>query len=870
MIWNRGLPLVAATLCLVPSLAFSKDAPARLSYYLPQGLEYRDTVPKPSEVLGHEVGEWHARHASIVRYLEVLASKSDRVVVEEYARTHERRPLVLAAVSSPENLARLEEIRKRRHEAVFGGGGTASEVPDDEPVVVNLGYSVHGNESSGSNASVLTAYFLAAAKHEKIDELLERCIILIDPCLNPDGLDRFATWANMHRGRVLVADAKHREHVEPWPNGRTNHYWFDLNRDWLLLTQPESRGRIDQFHRWLPNVVGDFHEMGSDSTYFFQPGVPTRQNPWTPAKNLSLTREIAKFHARALDQLGVLYYTEESFDDFYYGKGSTYPDVHGAIGILFELASSRGHLRESEGGPLSFPFTIRNQFVTSLSTIQGAFDQRKELLEYQRQFYFESRTLAAKDSVEFYVASSPGDPMRLRAFVDVLLRHQIEVYALKTAFERGGVQFDTASSIVVPVSQAQYRLVKALFEKRVKFQDSTFYDVSTWNLPLSFGLPFDEISRDEQAEGIRGDRILEAGRGSRSQRVQSVEDAFAYIFEWRPYFAPRLLWKLLDRGIRARVASKPFNAELEDGPRRFDFGSIVVPVGPQDVSKDVLRKMMESLATENGVDVFGVGSGLTPGGVDLGSPSLIPLGPVKPLLLVGSSVSTYDAGSTWHVLDQRFGIRVSLAEVSKLGSLDLSRYTHVIMVGGASSAMKESGWEELERWVSRGGVVLGMKSSVSKLRSTLLKSSKSSAPKIAKDRSTERVRYAEYETERSLKLVSGAIFEVQIDSTHPIGYGFFENRVPVFRRGTTTIRLDSDPYANVARYAPEPLLSGFCSPENQKRIASTASVVAKRVGKGSVILYMDDLNFRGIWYGTSKFFLNGLFFGSTIRSTSSR
>ncbi|PTB99073.1 peptidase M14, partial [Thalassospira xiamenensis] len=257
----------------------------------------------------------------------------------------------------------------------------------------------HGDEPSGSNAALLFAYYLAAAEGDAIEQVLADSIILLDPSLNPDGLARFAQWTNQHKSQNLVADSQHREHVQDMPRGRVNHYWFDLNRDWLLLQHPESRARIANFQKWKPNVLTDFHEMGTDSTFFFQPGIPTRRNPHTPEENVELTAALAEKHAAALDEQGRLYFTEEAFDDFYVGKGSTYPDVHGAVGILFEQASSRGHLQESINGDVSFPFTIQNQLTTSLTTLFGAHANKAWFLDYQQRFYKEA--MAAAQDADF-------------------------------------------------------------------------------------------------------------------------------------------------------------------------------------------------------------------------------------------------------------------------------------------------------------------------------------------------------------------------------------------------------------------------------------------------------------------------------------
>ncbi len=474
---------------------------AELSYYLPAGTRYASDIPVPSSVIGHQVGEQHVSHDRLVLYMHKLAEASDRVHLQVTGRTYEGRELLLLAISAPANLARLETIREAHKARVMGrgeGGG---------PLVVALGYSVHGNEASGSNASMLVAYHLAAAQGDDIDALLKDTVILLDPSLNPDGLSRFAQWVNSNRGQQLVADSMTREHREAWPGGRTNHYWFDLNRDWLPAQHPETRARLGWFHRWRPHVLADFHEMGTDATFFFQPGVPSRTNPLTPAINVELTNALAAFHARALNEKQALYYSAEGYDDFYYGKGSTYPDAHGSIGILFEQASARGHLQESRNGDLGFPFAIRNQFLTSLSTLVGADALRSRLAANLEEFHAGSLAAARGDSRGGFIFADPGDPARTQAFLDVLAIHEIEVHRVSREHSLDGQKFAAERLYFVPLAQPQYLLIRALFETSTEFLDNTFYDVSAWTLPLAFGLPYEALPRRAARRLDSGERL---------------------------------------------------------------------------------------------------------------------------------------------------------------------------------------------------------------------------------------------------------------------------------------------------------------------------------------------------------------------------
>jgi hypothetical protein len=434
---------------LLPILFFFANA-QNGNYYLPQHISYNKKIPVPEELIQHPVGEWHVTHDRLLLYMKTIAKACpERVQLQSMGFTTEQREQVLLIFSSPSNIKNIEAIRQQHLQLQKTGTGDITNMP----VVVWIGHSIHGNESSGSNAALLGAYYLAAAQGEKIDSILENTVILYDPSFNPDGLQRFSTWANQHKSKTLVTDPNSREFNEVWPGGRFNHYWFDLNRDWLPQVLTESRNRVKFFHLWKPNILTDHHEMGSGSSFFFQPGVPARANPLTPALNQELTAKIAKYHSAALDKIQSLYFTKENYDDFYYGKGSTYPDIQGCIGILFEQASSRGFAQQTPNGILRFPFTIKNQFTTELSTLEAALNLRLELLQYQKDFFKNTA------STQSYIYGDGFDKTKTKLFTEMLLNNDIEVYALKN--NQPG--FDAATSFVVPLNQPQQTLIKAIF-----------------------------------------------------------------------------------------------------------------------------------------------------------------------------------------------------------------------------------------------------------------------------------------------------------------------------------------------------------------------------------------------------------------------
>ncbi|MEI9917181.1 MAG: M14 metallopeptidase family protein [Bacteroidota bacterium] len=450
-----------------------------LSYYLPDNVKLDPSIPTPKSIIGHEVGEWHVSHDKLVDYMYALDKASDRVTLEVTGHTYEGRSLLLLTITSPKNHQNLEQIRQQ-HLQLSDPSKSASLDVKSMPAVFYLGCSIHGNEASGANAGLLGAYYLTAAQGPEIEKYLDNTVILFDPSFNPDGLQRFSSWVNSRKSMSISADPNDTEHNEPWPGGRTNHYWFDLNRDWMVAQLPESQARIKKFQQWKPNLLTDHHEQGTNATFFFMPGVPSRVHPLTPAKNQELTRKLGDYHAKALDQIGSLYFTQEGYDDFYYGKGSTYPDTQGAVGILFEQASSRGHAQESVNGVLRFPFTIRNHFTTMLSSLKAINELREDFLNYQRDFYKSASAEAAKDPVKAYVVGASRDKTREFHFGEMLLRQNIEFY-------KGD------AGLVVPANQPNYRLVKAMFEKRTKFEDSLFYDISSWTLPLAFGMDYQEL-----------------------------------------------------------------------------------------------------------------------------------------------------------------------------------------------------------------------------------------------------------------------------------------------------------------------------------------------------------------------------------------
>ncbi len=850
-------------LCLVCLVLISSGLKAQvtLDYYLPKGVTFDKSIPTPKSVLGAEVGEWHVRHDQLVNYMYAVAKASDRVTITEYARTYENRPLLMLTISSPKNLKNIDELKKQHVQLTDPENSSELDI-SKMPVVVSLNYSVHGNEPSGTNASLLTVYYLAAAQGREIDQMLDNTIITVDPSINPDGLNRFASWANTHRSKnILVTDPNSREFNEVWPGGRTNHYWFDLNRDWLLVQHPESKGRVAKFHEWKPNVLTDHHEMGTNSSFFFQPGIPSRTHPLTPARNQTLTAAIAEYHAEELDKIQSLYYSEESFDDYYYGKGSTYPDVNGSIGILFEQASSRGHAQESIHGVLTFPFTIRNHFTASLSTLKAAQGLREELLAHMREFYQEKAKEAKSSAIKAYVFGEEADQARTFHFAEMLKRNQIKVYELSNDVTSNGKTFRANKAYVVPTNQQQFQLLTSIFERRTEFTDSLFYDVSAWTMPYAFNLPFAELNGKEFSDKLVGNEFN--GEMKKTGKIIGGKTNYAYVFEWDEYYAPKALYSLLANGTRAKVASRQFTAVTANGTMNFDYGSIMVPMGVQDDPEKV-HALIKKAAEEDNITVYAISTGLTPKGIDLGSNNFVNLTTPKVMMIGGSGVNSSEVGEVWHLFDQRYHMPLSIVEQGDVNGRMLDRYNVIVMSGGRFSDLSVNAIEEIKRWVANGGTLIAYKQAINWAKQHGLAQVEFAKREDSDNEDNNPRAYVNQGNDSGARVIGGAIFNAKLDLTHPIGYGFNNENITVFRNSTIFLEKGKNIYSNPVVYTEKPLAAGYISDANEDRLAGTAAVVISRFGSGKVITMTDNPNFRAFWYGTNKLFMNAVFFGQTI------
>ena len=815
--------------------SFSQD------YFLENFGPYDENIQSPEEFLGYEIGDQHTRHDLILAYFKYLSSISEKADLITYGKSYEGRLLTLLSISQTENLKNLENIKKEHLKSTMPG--SIKTINENLPVIINLGYGIHGNEPSGSEAALLTAYTLVASENKKITQLVTNSVVFIDPTLNPDGRDRHSQWANQYKSINLVADSNDAEHNESWPRGRTNHYWFDMNRDWLPVQLNESKARIASFTEWMPNVLTDHHEMGTNSTFFFQPGIQSRVNPLTPKRNQELTIAIGKYHAEALNEIGSLYYSEEDYDDFYYGKGSTYPDVNGAIGILFEQASSRGHAQESDNGILTFPFTIRNQFVTALSTLKAASGLRTELLNFQRDFFNTARAEGEKNRDKALVFGNEKDVATAYRLSEVLLRHDIKVHRLNKNVRKDGKRFPKESSFIVPLNQKKQRLVRAIFSEQKQFQDSLFYDVSAWTLSHAFDVNTTKM-RDLNAMG-------EALSGIENPPVKTVKKAsYAYLFEGHGYYTPKAIYALLEAGIRVKVGLQPFSL---DG-KKYDYGTLMVPVANQTLNEDELYALMQKVADNAFISIHSTSTGLTQG-IDLGSRNFETIQLPKVALLVGDGVRSYDAGEIWHLMDTQYNMPVTKIDVKSIARRDLSRYTHLVVPSYNGSLLGKAK-QKIASWVKNGGHLIAYRDAVKWANNNEFVKEEFRES----DLTAEGVSFVDRQRFNGAQAIGGAIFNATIDRSHPINFGIEDSELALFRNSRIFMEPDKNSYNNPIRYTNEPVLSGYISEEQLALLKGSVPFKVKRSGRGKILLMTDNTNFRAFWLGTQQLYANMLFY----------
>ncbi|MEM1070627.1 MAG: M14 family zinc carboxypeptidase, partial [Planctomycetota bacterium] len=851
--------LLTMVCCLLTSLLVTPSAASDPASVLPKH-ERDDSVTTPEASLGFKIGSRHLRHDQLCDYMEQLAAESDRVTLLPYATSHGGRPLFVLVITSPENHQQLKAIRNSHRQLASGNVETPRE---DDRVVMYMGYGVHGDEASALNATPLVAYHLASSLDPIVTDMLAQSVLLLDPSLNPDGGSRFEHWVNENRGRLASSDPVDREHLQGWPRGRTNYYWFDLNRDWLPATHPESRGRLELFHQWKPNVVLDYHEMGSSSSYFFQPGVRARTNPLTPSRNVTLTKQFAINHANAMDSAGELFFTEERFDDFYIGKGSTYPDVNGAIGILFEQGSSRGLLMKTDRTERTFSDSIANQVRTSLSSLKSMTQYSDDLLRFQCQFFANAKKQGALSSS--YLLS--GESSRVHEAKQLLSLHDISFHQPNASVLVNGKLCSTDEVLLIPCDQPQSTLLRSMMSMAQTFEENIFYDVSTWHLPSAMDLDVQEIAPGDSREMIAS--FGEKTEPSPAPMIAFDDRHLGYAVLPTSLQIPKLIAQLHREDAKLRVTTEPITIEMKSESVECPEGTLLVLRQPNlDAWPGILNRL-KLFPASSSMQFVPLTSSMTSGGPDLGSDSTMNMVVAKPALIVGDGVDPYTAGAIWHHLDVRVEQPTTLINTISFPSVDLAEYTALLLPKGSYGLWGNAEAIQLKEYLDDGGVVITIGDSVQWLIKQNVIGSLDEHHDDSNDdphevpSAPETRPFGKARDAAALESIAGAMFKTVIDRTHPLAYGFPDEFVPAFRRGTYHFPLPENSYQTAAIY--QGVISGYVSEKNREMLKGTAAVFMVPVGKGRVIVLADNPVFRGYVRSTEPFLTNSIYLGPSVR-----
>lgn len=842
-------------------ITFPIQALAQTSYFFSSTpIDADPAVPTPEQFLGYPVGSRYTRHDELVAYFKELARTSPRVKVEQTGRSYEGRPLLLVTITDADNQGKLEELR--RSHATLVDPASPDSAATGAPVVVWLAYSVHGAETSSAEAALLTAWFLAADRSEQTRRWLREAVVLLDPAQNPDGRDRTANWHNAWASSPPSSDPADREHVEAFPGGRFNHYLTDLNRDWLALSQADSLPKVEHFHRWYPNVQIDFHEMGKDSTYYFEPSPKSMESPLLPKSSYEANKVLARYHAQALDGLGSLYYTGENFDNFSPIYGSTYPDFHGAVGVTVEQASSRGRVQESANGLLTFPFTIRNQLGVGLATVRGAVEQKSFLLNLQKQFFRSALEQAKQYPVRDWVFGDAADPTLSRRLLALLLRHHIQVSELAQPVEIDGNRFEPGSAWVVSARQRQFRLAHAIFEFTPPVKGDVFYSGTSYAIAPAYGVTY-AGSRRAVPIGGAVKEVLGAVGG-----VEGDSASYAYTLDLRDFGAYRLVGALLQEDIRLRAAFAPFVAGTDAGDANHLYGTVVIPTAGQLLQGGALHARLQALATATGARIRPLASGWNRSGIDLGSDSIKAIRKPSIALVFGPGASPSEIGSAWYAFDTTLGVPSTKLEPSQLASVPLERYTSIVLAGGNYAEVSDAAIAALKRWVSQGGSLVtygsGARWAIEKgLAQAKLREGGDEIPKERLDFGNQRDVFA-------LKRVSGNIISADVDLTHPLAFGLQSRHLLVNKETGLVFENGENPYLNVVRIDAEPRVNGYLSDANRKRVAGSAFLQVAPLQDGNVVVFADDPAHRKYWHSTERLLLNAVLFSNYLNPVRQR
>jgi len=816
-------------------------------YYFGGKGELDASIPTPESFFGFNIGQALVRYDKVIEYFNLLADASDRVSLEVLGTTYEGRQQVALIITSPENQQNLEQIRQKHLKLV---DPDASVDIADQKIVVHLGYNVHGGEIAGTDASVVTAYYLVASQDPEILEALDESVIFVEPALNPDGRDRAANYINGFHSSVPVADPVDQGHNGGSVPHRGNHFWTDLNRDWLPLAHVESQNRVAFYHKWYPNIFMDFHEMGSGSSYYFEPSPLNTWDSSIPQSTYEVLHvALAKYFSKALDEIGSLYFTKEVFTNLFPIYGSTYPDFQGGAGTTLEVGSTSGVEIETDAGIRTFSRNIKDNFEVGLASVRAALKEKEVFLRHQKEFFESAVKEGGKSENQYVVFGSENDKSINRIFLNHLLQHQIKVYELKEDFSQDGKDFKPGSAYVIPYKQAQFYLLNSIFSERTEFEDPAFMDISAPSTAYGFGVPFVKV-KQSLGEGAAVTSVP-GGKG----KVENRSD-YAYAFEYRDYLAPKTLYYLQKKGVKPRVAQKSFTASTSEGPKEFSRGSIVIPVHYQEVEQEKLYGLLEEAASLSGITIHAIQGGLSLEGIDLGSNNIRVVKKPVVATVTESGYNWTSVGELWALLSERFGIPLTKITERQIENADIHRYTSIVLSGAPGFSPEFV--NRLTAWVENGGTLITTgPASDWAVRSGLATGFVPDTAQTASD-VKDYSPYSRFSHDR----IGGAVLKASLNLEHPLAYGFEKDEFftlktraggfpqPLHGDGVVLQTTSGDP------------VDGYIPEELRPKLEDNRLIVSVNRGRGAIVLFSESPTFRGYYLAPGRILTNAIFFGA--------
>ncbi len=811
---------------------------------------FAEQIQSPAEFLGYKLGARFTPHARLIEYYRYIASASKNVRLLQYGTTNEDRPLLVVFIGSDENINRLEDIRQ--HNLSLSGQADAHTDIKNAPVIVWLSYNVHGNEPSSSEASMQALFDLVDPANEQSKTWLKNTLVIIDPCLNPDGRERYVNFYRSAVGVVPNPDPAASEHQENWPGGRTNHYYYDLNRDWAWQTQKETRSRIALFNQWQPEVHVDFHEQGYNTPYYFAPAAEPFHRDITGWQKEFQT-VIGKNNAKYFDQHGWLYYTKEEYDLLYPSYGDTYPIYNGSIGMTYEQGGIGGGLAiiTSNGDTLTLADRIAHHLSNSLSTVEIASNNANRLLDEFRKYFDEGRTNPPGAYKSYVIKNDNNDKIKL--LTEVLQRNGIKygfgVKAKSTGYSYIDQKTTTIDidekDLVISANQPKAVLLHVLLEPKTFVADSNTYDITAWSLPYAYGL---------NAYGLKdGIKPLQPSLPDTPKPVVSGNTpSYAYLCSWKSEYDLKFLAALLKKNIKVRFNENPFEA----GGKQFAPGSLIITRAGN--SRDDFDRVVQQAAKDADRELTILNSGFVDKGPDLGANSVRPIQKPRILLVSGEGTSSNELGEVWYFFEQEIGYPVTLVPYKELDRLNWSNFDVAILPDGYYEDMPA---DKLQGWVHNGGKLILMENAITHLvgkNGFTIKNLHDDKNDTSKNNADLIKSYGNRDRDAIRSNVPGAIFKVDMDNTHPLGYGL-DKYYFTLKLNDVLYKYMGDDGWNVGTIKKNAYVAGFVGQKAKEKIKDGLLFGVQNWGRGSIVYLADDPLFRSFWENGKLLFGNAVF-----------